>query len=309
MKIWNDFVKPIVVLGTICLISSVLLAMTNGVTAPIIETNSARVANETRKSLLPQADTFTKVETSVAGVTEMYKAGNGTGYVVTASSKGYGGQVPVMVSFDTNGKIVAAKFLDNSETPGLGQKVKSAAFQKQFSGMAAEQFTLSDIDAISGATISSSAAVRAINAAITAYTTATGGAKSDLTPEQLRAQLLPNAGTITKVNVTADGVTEAYKGEKYGVVIYAQGPGFYKKTITVAVGLDDKGVITGMWIDGSNETDGVGSQIGTDKFTQQFVGKTDTSGADAVAGATISSNAAFAVIQKALAAFSAVKGA
>ncbi|MFQ9679337.1 MAG: FMN-binding protein [Ruthenibacterium lactatiformans] len=44
---------------------------------------------------------------------------------------------------------------DNDETPGLGQKVKSEAFQSQFSGMPAEEFGLSDIDAITGATISS----------------------------------------------------------------------------------------------------------------------------------------------------------
>ena len=56
-----------------------------------------------------------------------------------------------------------------SETPGLGQKVKDDAFQGQFSGMAAEAFTLDDIDAVTGATISSRAATTAINAAIEVY--------------------------------------------------------------------------------------------------------------------------------------------
>ena len=45
--------------------------------------------------------------------------------MITAASKGYGGDVPVMVAFNSEGTITAVKFLDNDETPGLGQKVKN----------------------------------------------------------------------------------------------------------------------------------------------------------------------------------------
>lgn len=41
---WNDFVKPIVVLGVICLVTSLLLAVTNNVTAPIIAENAVKTA-------------------------------------------------------------------------------------------------------------------------------------------------------------------------------------------------------------------------------------------------------------------------
>ena len=160
---WNDFVKPIVVLGVICLVTSLLLAVTNNVTAPIIAENAVKTANATRQALLPSADTFTEVapETPTEGVTAIYKADNDSGYVITAQAKGYGGEVPVMVAFNAEGTIEAVQFLDNDETPGLGQKVKSEAFQSQFSGMPAEEFGLSDIDAITGATISSGAAASA----------------------------------------------------------------------------------------------------------------------------------------------------
>ena len=290
---WNDFVKPIVVLGVICLVTSLLLAVTNNVTAPIIAENAVKTANATRQALLPSADTFTEVapETPTEGVTAIYKADNDSGYVITAQAKGYGGEVPVMVAFNAEGTIEAVQFLDNDETPGLGQKVKSEAFQSQFSGMPAEEFGLSDIDAITGATISS------------------GAAASALSPEELRAALLPDAGAITPVDVSADGVTEAYKGEAYGVVIYAQAEGFYKKPVTAAVGFDDDGVITGVYIDASNETADVGGQVGRPRFAGQFVGKTSLDGVDAVAGATISSNAAMDAVQKAIDAFSTVKGA
>ena len=132
---------------------------------------------------------------------------------------------------------------------------------------------------------------------------------SALSPEELRAALLPDAGAITPVDVSADGVTEAYKGEAYGVVIYAQAEGFYKKPVTAAVGFDDDGVITGVYIDASNETADVGGQVGRPRFAGQFVGKTSLDGVDAVAGATISSNAAMDAVQKAIDAFSTVKGA
>ena len=128
---WNDFVKPIVVLGVICLVTSLLLAVTNNVTAPIIAENAVKTANATRQALLPSADTFTEVapETPTEGVTAIYKADNDSGYVITAQAKGYGGEVPVMVAFNAEGTIEAVQFLDNDETPGLGQKVKSEAFQ------------------------------------------------------------------------------------------------------------------------------------------------------------------------------------
>ena len=144
---WNDFVKPIVVLGVICLVTSLLLAVTNNVTAPIIAENAVKTANATRQALLPSADTFTEVapETPTEGVTAIYKADNDSGYVITAQAKGYGGEVPVMVAFNAEGTIEAVQFLDNDETPGLGQKVKSEAFQSQFSGMPAEEFGLSDM--------------------------------------------------------------------------------------------------------------------------------------------------------------------
>lgn len=173
MNGWKDFGKPIAVLGIICLAASLLLAVTNNVTAPIITENALRTANATRQALLPAADSFSEVavpaDVGSGHVTEIYTADNGAGYVITAQAKGYGGNVPVMVAFGESGSIEAVRFLDNSETPGLGQKVKTDAFQGQFSGMAAQPFSLEDIDALTGATISSRAAATAINAAIDVY--------------------------------------------------------------------------------------------------------------------------------------------
>ncbi len=175
MKLWNDFLRPIVTLGVICAVTSALLAYTNGITAPIIEENTLRTANETRAALLPEAEgSFTEVEVDVENVTEAYAADNGAGYVISAAAKGYGGDVPVMVAFSADGTIEAVKFLDNDETPGLGQKVKDAEFQDQFAGREASEMTINDIDALSGATYSTNGALDGVNAAIKAYQTITG---------------------------------------------------------------------------------------------------------------------------------------
>ncbi len=166
---WDNFIKPIVVLFTICLVVSGALAFTNGITAPIIERNAALAADAARIELLPTAtDGFEKMDVEMDGVQEMYRAKNGTGYTVTSAAKGYGGDVKWMVAFDTEGTIVGAKVLEQSETAGLGAKVEEAWFQEQFVGKT-EELTTSNFDMISGATISSKATMNALNIARKAF--------------------------------------------------------------------------------------------------------------------------------------------
>lgn len=310
VKNWPNTLRPITVLCAICLVTSLLLGLTNQITAPIITENNIKAADETRRLLLPAADSFEEISITFDGVVSMFKAKNDTGYIITAEAKGYGGMVPVMVAFNPEHQVSAVKFLDNAETPGLGKKVNTPKFENQFAGKESEELALSDIEAIASATISSSAAVNGINSAINAYNEKVKGETAvELTPEELRASLIPDAGALTKMDYTADGIIEVYKGEKYGFVIYAEGQGFYKTAIITAVGFDNDGVITGVWIDGSNETKGVGSQISKPKYAKSFLGKTDIADVEAVAGATVSSDGAKAAIQKCIDAFKVVKGA
>ncbi len=162
-------IRPTLILALICLLSTLLLAGLNRLTTPIITENEEQTANETYAALLPNADGFTALSCNIDGVTAVMKADNGTGYVITAQSRGYGGQVPAAVAFSPDGTILGVTMMDNSETPGLGQKVTENTFSGQFTGRTAAEFTIDDIDAITGATISSKAAVSAINLAIEAY--------------------------------------------------------------------------------------------------------------------------------------------
>ncbi len=171
MSNWNKVFKPIVVLCVICIVITGALAATNSVTAPIIEAATIKAQNEARFELLPDADEFTKVEgISVDNVSDVYVANNGAGAVITCAGKGYGGTITVMVAFDPDDTVKQIKITEQSETAGLGARISTDKdFQNSFSGLPAEDFTVTDIHAISGATISSKAVTAAVNAAIDAY--------------------------------------------------------------------------------------------------------------------------------------------
>ena len=97
------------------------------------------------------------------------------GYVVTCTGKGYGGAVKLALGIDGDGKIIGIQITDcTNETPGLGQNSSSADWNKQYVGMTTEQDVnvVKDgsgsteggtINAISGATITSSAVTRAVD--------------------------------------------------------------------------------------------------------------------------------------------------
>lgn len=110
-------------------------------------------------------------------ILEVMKADKG-GYVATCSGKGYGGAVKLALGIDGDGKIIGIQITDcTNETPGLGQNSSSADWNKQYVGMTTEQDinVVKDgtgktedgtINSISGATITSSAVTRAVDATL-----------------------------------------------------------------------------------------------------------------------------------------------
>ena len=175
MSTWSEYCKPVAVLLTICVVVGLLLSGVNAMTAPTIAANEEAAANEAYFAALPEADAFTPLECGIDGVTAALRADNGAGYVITAQSRGYGGMVPAAVAFSREGEILNVVMMDNDETPGMGSKVADAGFIANFVGRAAQPLVLEDIDAISGATISSRAALNAVNLAIEAFHQITGG--------------------------------------------------------------------------------------------------------------------------------------
>ena len=174
MSNWNKIFKPIVVLCAICVVITGALAATNSVTKPVIDEATARAQNEARNELLPEAEGgFTKVDgIDVENVDDVYAADNGTGYVITSNSKGYGGTITVMTAFAPDGTIKQLKVTEAAETPGFGSNVTdNKSYWERYAGLDGTQpLTLGqDVDGWSGATISSKALIRAVNSAIEAY--------------------------------------------------------------------------------------------------------------------------------------------
>ena len=167
-SIRKDFIAPIVVLALICLVISAALAYTNSVTEPIIEQDALDRAEAARIEVMPEADSFELMDLTglPETITDVYKATNGVGYVFMITAQGYGGDMDLICGIDSDGKITACKTLAHSETAGLGSKTAGEEFRSQFIG---KDSSLDGVSAISGATISSTAYINAINDAFTAY--------------------------------------------------------------------------------------------------------------------------------------------
>lgn len=97
------------------------------------------------------------------------------GYVITVSDpNGYGGNVTFSIGVTVDGTLNGYSITEINETPGLGMKAKEDGFSSQFKEKQVETFTVtktgstsdSEIDAISGATITSSAVTSGVNAGL-----------------------------------------------------------------------------------------------------------------------------------------------
>ena len=170
--------RDLLPLVAICLLAAMLLAVFNLITKGPIEENAARAAAETRTRLLASASTFEQVEleegSAMDSCYEGFDAeGNSVGYVVETTVGGYGGEIVVTVGMDSENVITGINVGGEnfSETAGLGaQALTNWKFLIQFLN-SSETFEIgSNVDALTGATVTSKAVARSVNSAI-AYVT------------------------------------------------------------------------------------------------------------------------------------------
>ena len=188
MKKLKEILLPTLALFLICLIAAVLLAVTNNATQAKIEQNAADTANAARSEVLSAASFSEDAVEEQTGLTYCVgqdESGNAVGYVITAAAKGYGGDVKVMVGFDPEGQIAGFTILDcSNETPGLGQNSKKPEFMQRFLGksgtLTVDKYSNEgqNVQAITAATITSKAVVKAVNQATEAFLNLTGGAEN-----------------------------------------------------------------------------------------------------------------------------------
>lgn len=169
-------------------VAALLLALTNSVTASTIAQRNEQANAEARKLVLESAQDFEEVKdvktdnSKGVKVSEIYEAkeasGNTVGYTLKVLPSGYGGTIELMVGIDSaKGQVSGINVVSNSETAGLGAKSTDPEFSDQYKGKPLEELSVlkngtpgdTEIKAISGATITSTAVTNGVDAAIEVY--------------------------------------------------------------------------------------------------------------------------------------------
>ncbi len=169
---------PVLSLVVICCVVSALLAVTNAVTKSRIEQNEEENSNAMRYEIFAEAKSFEDQDIYYIALND---TGDTIGYVFETSAKGYGGDVSVMTGITLDGQIKGIRILSHSETPGLGANCINEEFIRRFEQEIPKNGELSvvkgepsengNIDAITGATITSQAVTSAVNNAISEFET------------------------------------------------------------------------------------------------------------------------------------------
>lgn len=182
----DNGVFPALILTIICVIATALLAFTNQITLPARQAQEIAAENANKIMLFPSAQEFKDINIdsyinelpNLDAAYEVYGSnGEKLGILFAASSRGYGGDVPVMAAISAEGKLTGVRVMSNDETPGLGKKIEEPDFLKQFSDKDTSirySTKLGDpskevIDSVSGATISSRAVTESLNEGLELY--------------------------------------------------------------------------------------------------------------------------------------------
>jgi electron transport complex protein RnfG len=185
MRSIKHFVEQSWLLVVASFFFGLLIAVTNAALSTRIEQNKTLKFNTLARGLLPQAMQFVPlkedIEVQALGgkpsrlqISKALTDGRVVGWVFKIVGSGFGGGIELLVAVDAGFETMAGfDVLTSSETPGVGDKIMGDWFRKQFEGVPAKPLTLvktgnpQEIDvqivAISGATVSSTAVVTAIN--------------------------------------------------------------------------------------------------------------------------------------------------
>ena len=191
MKISGKFILKVAgTLTVISLITAFLLGLVNGVTKDKIAAIDAEKTRVAMSAVVPEGSEFTDAleltDDVVAAakaqggtITELYGVTNGgaeAGYVAKVAASGSQGTITMMVGIDANKAITGISVVSHSETSGIGTKVmgneataSGVGVLDQFQGKSAADGTLavgSNVDAITGATVSTRGVTTGVNAAL-----------------------------------------------------------------------------------------------------------------------------------------------
>ncbi|MBO5468441.1 MAG: RnfABCDGE type electron transport complex subunit G [Lachnospiraceae bacterium] len=188
----SESIKNTISLMLITLVAGLLLGAVYEITKEPIAKENQRAKEEAYKAVFADADSFEAITLDTdevqkeldsqgldASINEAMKAldasGQPIGYVLTVTDhEGYGGDIQFAMGVQSDGTMNGISFLSISETAGLGMKAKEDSFRKQFEGKNAEKIVYTkngasadnEIDALSGATITTNAVTNGVNAGL-----------------------------------------------------------------------------------------------------------------------------------------------
>lgn len=178
-----DIIKVGLKLFIITVIAALILGITDLATQGPIEQQRINAANLAKQTVLPQADDFNEVDivseaaqndkARILEISAGMKDNKLVGYTFKVMTNGYGGDIEITVGINMDGKVEGVQIGQHSETPGLGAKIIEKTFTDQYQGKVIEnpisvtknQPGDQEIQAISGATVSSHAVNDGVNLA------------------------------------------------------------------------------------------------------------------------------------------------
>ncbi|MCD7796111.1 MAG: RnfABCDGE type electron transport complex subunit G [Clostridiales bacterium] len=346
----SSIVKNTLVILIVTFVAVLLLAVVNQITLEPIEQAEVNARAEAYASVYTDAVNFSEVEDSktllensvtliensnYAGCTiddvlaAEDSSGNIIGYVVAATSpSGYGGEVQIAVGITTDGVITGFDVVSNSETAGLGAKCTEAEFTDQFDGKTAQTLEYSktgatddnEIDAISGATITTNAVTEAVNSAILFYRDSFAGGVVEEEETDPMKQAFPEVDTdsLTAVDVVETDsedyiIDEVSQAGDLGYIITVTAHNGYDGDLQIAIGIGNDETFKGFSVLVCNETKPLGGQCTSEEFAEQFTdmklgevtsvasgANKDNNEIDAISGATITTSAVLTAINGAV---------
>ena len=164
----NKIVAPILAI----VIAAVVLFGGKAVLSGPAEKNVEIARNKIMLALLPGSTSFAPEEFDAAentAIKSVYKAENG--YVIESTAYGYNGDIVLMVGVSNEGKVTGVVVKDLQETRGLGaDALTDVPFLAQYLLTGGDAEVGTNVDALTGATVSSKAVTKAVNSAV-AYVT------------------------------------------------------------------------------------------------------------------------------------------
>ncbi|MBE6554166.1 MAG: FMN-binding protein [Ruminococcaceae bacterium] len=168
---WTSFTVGLKLL-LICTVVAGLVAFVYALTEDVYAKNLQETKNRAIGEIFSlEAPTCTLLSEDGIPVYLVTDSETEIGYCVEVASAGFGGDIVMMVGYNSDLSVRGVSIVSLSETPGLGARVNEAGFLAQFEGAQGTLVLGEQVDAISGATISSKAVTDGVNAATAALQT------------------------------------------------------------------------------------------------------------------------------------------